>query len=147
MHMRIVVAIASALVAGMLAACAATPAHDEVSASRSAPAVPADKPHPATDDYRRYIRGNVRAFNASSVSDWDSPDPNHVVVWTSPAEAYLLTLFGACFGLDSATTILLAADGGVVRAGAAAVMIGTERCRVQAVDKLDARAIKADGLH
>ncbi|HET7925224.1 MAG TPA: DUF6491 family protein, partial [Rhodanobacteraceae bacterium] len=95
---------------------------------------------------RRYVRGNVQAFNSSNVTDWDSPDPQHVVVWTSPAEAYLLTLFGACFGLESASTILLSADGGVVRPGAAAVMVGAERCRIQFVEKLDARAMKADKL-
>jgi uncharacterized protein DUF6491 len=144
--MRIVVAIASVVVVALLAACAGGPARNDVSASRSSAATAPAKPRPTTDDYRRYIRGSVSAFNSSGVTDWDSSDPNHVVVWTSPAEAYLLTLFGACFGLDSATTILLAADGGVVRPGAAAVMIGAERCRIQFVDKLDARAIKADGL-
>lgn len=123
-----------------LAACAQTPRQGE------APAANAEKPRPTTDDYRRYIRGNVPAFNSSRVTDWDSPDPTHVVVWTSPAEAYLLTLFGACFGLEKASTILLSADSGVVRPGAAAVMIGSERCAVQFVDRLDARAMKADHL-
>ena len=102
--------------------------------------------HATTSDYQRYIRGNVHAFSSSSVNDWDAPDPSHVVVWISSAEAYLLTLSGACFGLDSATTIFLKADGGVVRSGGAAVMVGTERCAIQVVDRLDARAIKADGL-
>lgn len=84
----------------------------------------AAKPSLTTYDYRRYIRGNVPAFGSSNVYDWSSPDPNHVVVWTSPAEAYLLTLSGACFGLQKTQTILFAANGGVVRAGAAAVVVG-----------------------
>lgn len=142
--MRFVPAIASLALAAALAACTSTPpAHGDAQTTRAdAPS----KPRPTTNDYRRYVRGNVQAFNSSSVTDWDSPDPQHVVVWTSPAEAYLLTLFGACFGLDSASTILLSADGGVVRPGAAAVMVGTERCRIQFVEKLDARAMKADKL-
>lgn len=142
--MRFVLAIASLAFAAALTACApAPPAHNDASAARSdAPS----KPRPTTDDYRRYIRGNVQAFNSSNVTDWDAPDPQHVVVWTSPAEAYLLTLFGACFGLESVSTILLSADGGVVRPGAAAVMVGAERCRIQFVEKLDARAMKADKL-
>jgi hypothetical protein len=140
--MRFVLAIASAVLVMSLGACASTP-----SARDGEPTNAAAKPRPTTDDYRRYIRGNVQAFNSSGVTDWDAPDPQHVVVWTSPAEAYLLTLFGACFGLDSASTILLSADGGVVRPGAAAVMVGAEHCRIQFVEKLDARALKADKLH
>ena len=141
--MRPVLAIASVALATALAACAsAPPSHNDASSRSDAAA----KPRPTTNDYRRYVRGNVQAFNSSSVTDWDAPDPQHVVVWTSPAEAYLLTLFGACFGLESASTILLSADGGVVRPGAAAVMVGSERCRIQFVEKLDARAMKADKL-
>ena len=138
--MRFVLAIASLALAFALTACTSAPPASTVKSD--APS----KPRPSADDYRRYIRGNVQAFNSSSVTDWDAPDPQHVVVWTSPAEAYFLTLFGACFGLESASTILLAADGGVVRPGAAAVMVGSERCRIQFVEKLDARAMKADKL-
>jgi len=142
--MRPVLAIASVALATALAACAsAPPSHNDASSSRSDAAA---KPRPTTNDYRRYVRGNVQAFNSSNVTDWDAPDPQHVVVWTSPAEAYLLTLFGACFGLESASTILLSADGGVVRPGAAAVVVAAERCRIQFVERLDARAMKADKL-
>jgi hypothetical protein len=140
--MRSAFAITSLVLAAVLSSCAPAARNDAPSARSQA----LSKPRPTTDDYRRYIRGNVSAFNASGVTDWDAPDPQHVVVWTSPAEAYLLTLFGACFGLESASTMLLSADGGVVRPGAAAVMVGAERCRIQSVEKLDARAIKADKL-
>jgi len=142
--MRPVLAIASVALATALAACAsAPPSHNDAPSSRSDAAA---KPRPTTNDYRRYVRGNVQAFNSSNLTDWDAPDPQHVVVWTSPAEAYLLTLFGACFGLESASTILLSADGGVVRPGAAAVVVAAERCRIQFVERLDARAMKADKL-
>jgi len=141
--MRPVPAIASVALATALAACASAPPSHNDAPSRSDAAA---KPRPTTNDYRRYVRGNVQAFNSSNLTDWDAPDPQHVVVWTSPAEAYLLTLFGACFGLESASTILLSADGGVVRPGAAAVMVAAERCRIQFVERLDARAMKADKL-
>jgi hypothetical protein len=125
-----------------LAACTQTPTHENAKGAAAAP-----KPRATTADYRRYIKGNAGVFSSASVYDWNAPDPNHVVVWTSPAEAYLLTLFGACFGLDSVQTILLSGDGGTVRAGAAAVMVGAERCPIQTVERLDARAMKADGVH
>lgn len=125
-----------------LAACTQTPARDNAKGAAASA-----KAHPTAADYLRYIRGNAGVFSAASVYDWTAPDPGHVVVWTSPAEAYLLTLFGACFGLDSVQTILLSGDGGTVRAGAAAVMVGAERCPIQTVERLDARAMKADGVH
>jgi hypothetical protein len=140
--MRFAEAIASSALTVALAACAQTPPHESVATTSAS-----EKPHPTTADYRRYVKGNVPAFSSARVYDWDAPDPNHVVVWTSSAEAYLLTLFGACFGLESTHTILLSADGGTVRAGAAAVMVGTERCAIQLVERLDARAMKVDGLH
>jgi hypothetical protein len=142
--MRLVLAIASAVFAAALTACATNPpARADASASKPDAAA---KPRPTTSDYRRYVRGSVQSFNSSNVADWDAPDPQHVVVWTSPAEAYLLTLLSPCFGLESVSTILLSADGGVVRPGAAAVIVGAERCRIHLVEKLDARAMKADKL-
>ena len=108
---------------------------------------PTTKVRPTADDYRRYLRGHVTSFRATGLTDWDAPDPNHVAVLVSPLEAYFLTLYGACFGLEHATTILLSAEGGVMRPGGGAIMVGSERCGVQTVDKLDARALKADGVH
>jgi hypothetical protein len=128
--------LAVALMLG-LASCAQHAPRDAKSASSDV-----RKPGPTTGDYRRYVKGATLAFNLANVTDWDSPDPNHVVVWTSPVEAYLLTLFGACFNLQSSQTILLSHGG-----GAGAVMVGGERCPIQAVERLDARAMKADGLH
>lgn len=140
--MRFADVFAGSVLALALAACTQAPSRESTAGS-----TPPAKPHPTTADYRRYIKGNVPAFSSARVYDWDAPDLNHVVVWTSSAEAYLLTLFGACFGLDTTHTILLSAEGGTVRAGAAAVMIGTQRCPIQSVERLDARAIKSDGLH
>lgn len=140
--MRFLNVLAGSAFALVIAACAQAPTLGGAARTET----PA-KPHPTTADYRRYIKGDVPAFSSARVYDWDAPDLSHVVVWTSASEAYLLTLFGACFGLDTTHTILLSAEGGTVRAGAAAVMIGGQRCPIQFVERLDARAIKVDGLH
>ncbi len=135
--------------AGIIGLLALTPAVSSCAHPRGDDSEPSASARPAATaaDYRRYIRGNVHAFSSARVYDWNAPDPSHVVVWTSPAEAYLLTLSGACFGLENAHTIFLAAEDGTVRPGSAAVAIGAERCRIQFVDRLDARAMKADGVH
>ncbi len=102
-----------------------------------------DAPTKARLDYRDYVIGGAIAFDFNRVDNWDSPDPDQVVVWTSPKEAYLLTLFGPCFALDHATTILLSSHGSV-RAGNDAVIVAGERCRIHRIDRLDARRLKAD---
>lgn len=123
----------AALFGSALAACATTATHD---ASADAKAPP--KQRATTDDYLRYVQGNVPSFGAKNVTDWNAPDPGHVVVWVSPVEAYLLTLFGACFGLESSSTILLSPG---------AVMVGPERCSISKAERLDARRMRADGVH
>jgi uncharacterized protein DUF6491 len=121
------------LLAAVLAACAAPVARD---ANAQAKAPPHQRA--TTDDYLRYVKGTAPSFGSKNVTDWNAPDPNHVVVWVSPVEAYLLTLSGACFGLETSQTILL---------GDGAVRVGPERCPISKVERLDARAMKADGVH
>jgi len=125
--------ILTALLAFAVGACAASPKHDATADAKAPP-----KQRATTDDYLRYVQGNVPSFGSKNVTDWNAPDPSHVVVWVSPAEAYLLTLFGACFGLESSQTILLSPG---------AVMVGPERCPISKAERLDARRMKADGVH
>lgn len=141
--MRPIVAMTVTMCALLATACTRTPTHNDGAATNAT----ATKARPTTNDYRRYLRGNVMSFSSTSVSDWDAPDPSHVVVWLSPFEAYLLTLSGVCPGLETTHTMLLAAPSGVVRPGAGAVAVGPERCRIQFVERLDAKAMKADGVH
>jgi hypothetical protein len=122
-----------ALLVSALAACAAPAAHDANAPSKAPP-----KQRATTDDYLRYVQAAVPSFGAKNPTDWNASDPNHVVVWVSPIEAYLLTLSGACFGLETSQSILV---------GNGTVMVGPERCPVSKVDRLDARRMKADGVH
>lgn len=125
--------LSAALLAIALGACAAPSKHDADAGAKAPP-----KQRATTDDYLRYVQGNVPSFGAKNATDWTAPDPGHVVVWVSPVEAYLLTLFGACFGLESSQTILLSPG---------AVMVGPERCPIAKAERLDARRMKADGVH
>ncbi|HET9834786.1 MAG TPA: DUF6491 family protein [Rhodanobacteraceae bacterium] len=116
----------------LLAACAQQPARTSASAAS----------HHTQIDYARYIVRPVGEFSFSSLYDWDSNDPNHAVVWVSPIEAYRLTLLGVCFDLQNAPTILLTSHNGQVNAGLDSIIVRNDRCAIQAIDKLDAKAIK-----
>jgi hypothetical protein len=123
----------AALLASALGACATPAAHDADAQAKAPP-----KQRATTDDYLRYVQGTAPSFGSKNATDWTAPDPNHVVLWVSQNEAYLLTLVGACFGLEASQSILV---------GDGAVMVGPERCPISKAERLDARRMKADGVH
>src|SRR5581483_1787852 len=94
-------------------------------------------------DYSKYVVRTVGMFSFSSLYDWDSNDPSHAVVWTTPFEAYRLTLLGPCFELQHAPIIALTSNGGTVTAGLDSVLVRGDRCTIQTIEKLDAKAISA----
>ncbi len=123
----------------VLGACAQQPARNPGAAG--SPAQGHTKS--AGIDYSRYVTGAVGMFSFSSLYDWDSNDPSHAVVWTTPFEAYRLTLLGPCFELQHAPIIALTSHGGTVTAGLDSVLVRGDHCTIQSIDKLDAKAIRA----
>ncbi len=116
----------------VLAACAQQPARESS----------AHHP-PATIDYAKYVQGTVPWFQFTSLYDWESNQPGSVVVWTSPVQAYLLTLVGPCLGLQNAFVIALTSQSGLVSSNRDLVIAGGDRCRIMRIERLDARAIRA----
>ena len=108
-----------------LCACAQQPSKPSPS-SASAASGSARKSH-AQIDYSKYVKHAVGSFWFSSLHDWDSNDPSHVVVWVSPLEAYRLNLLGPCFGLQSSMTLLLTSHGGQVSAGFDSIIVQGDR--------------------
>ena len=127
------------LLAVSLGACAQQPARN---AAGAAPAAETGAKHTGID-YAKYVTRTVGMFSFSSLYDWDSNDPTHAVVWTTPFEAYRLTLLGPCFELQHAPIIALTSNGGTVTAGLDSVLVRGDRCTIQTIEKLDAKAIRA----
>ena len=110
-----------------------------------APAMTGNAVRPATTgegsvDYRAFTTGPVMAADFRHISDWSSPDPEHVVLWNTPNRAYLLTLAGPCMTLQDAATIGVT-GGQFVRAGREAILVQGERCPIWRIDRLDARRL------
>ncbi|MCK9538630.1 DUF6491 family protein [Dokdonella sp.] len=99
----------------------------------------------ASVDYREYTTSPVMAADFSNIQDWSSPDPEHVVLWSTPNRAYLVSLMGACLQLQDAPTIGISggAGGSFVRAGRDAILVQGERCPIRRIDRLDTRRLKA----
>ena len=121
------------LIAAVLAACAQQPAR-ETSAHHAHRAI----------DYGKYVQGDVPWFNFTSLYSWDSNQLGHVVVWTTPRQAFRLQLVGPCLGLrNSGAVIGLTSHDGLVSANRDAVLAGGSRCPIMRIQRLDAKAIRA----
>lgn len=120
------------LLAGLLGACAQQPARQS-STHHS----------PATIDYGKYVLGMVPWFQFGSLYNWDSNQVGSVVVWTTPRQAYLLTLAGPCLGLQNAFAIALTSQSGLVNSNRDYVIAGGDRCQIMRIERLDAKAIRA----
>ena len=97
-----------------------------------------------TIDYTKYVQGPVPWFHFTSLYSWDSNQTGYVVVWTSPVQAYRLTLVGPCLGLQSAAGVIgLTSQGGEVSSTRDAVIAGGDHCKIMQIERLDARAIRA----
>lgn len=117
----------------LLAACAQQPAREGAPTHR----------HQAID-YAKYVTGTVPWFHFTSLYSWDSNQLGHVVVWTSPVQAYRLTLVGPCLGLQSAAGIIgLTSQDGMVSSNRDEVIAGGDHCSIMQIERLDARAIRA----
>lgn len=120
------------LAAVLLAACAQSPARDG-----------AERHAHAAIDYAKYVQTTVPWFHFSSLYSWDSNQPGHVVVWTSPTQAYRLTLVGPCLGLDRSVGVIgLTSRNGMVSANRDAVLAGGDRCSIMQIQRLDAKALR-----
>jgi hypothetical protein len=93
-----------------------------------------------TLDYRAFTTGPVMAADFRRISDWSSPDPQHVVLWNTPNRAYLVTLSGPCMALQNAATIGVT-GGQLARAGRESIVVQGERCPIWRIDRLDTRRL------
>ena len=120
------------LLALSLAACAQQPTHESPAQHVS-----------TTIDYAKYVQDTVPWFQFASLYDWNSNQPSSVVVWTSPRQAYLLSLAGPCMGLQGAFTIGLTSHTGLVSSNRDYVIAHQDRCAIMRIQRLDAKAIRA----
>lgn len=89
-----------------------------------------------TIDYRDFTTGPLMAADFRTITDWSSPDPQHVVLWNTPNRAYLVSLTGPCMALQDAATIGVTGSQ-LTRAGSDAIMVQGERCGIRRIERLD----------
>ncbi len=98
--------------------------------------------------YREHAGEPIRSFRYfGDINGWTPLDDSSLVVWTRPAEAYLLDLYGPCQDLDFAQAIALTNLMGEVSARFDKVIVsGTSSmrvpCRIEEIRKVDVKALR-----
>ena len=112
-----------------LAACASSPT----------------KPDPHSDMalYRAAAGAPVESFDFWRLDSWQHLDDEHLVVWTKPHEAWLLTIWPGCRRMDTANTIALTSSTHRVYARFDKVLVGRhEQCPISEIRPVDLAAYK-----
>jgi hypothetical protein len=98
-------------------------------------------------DYAAYAGEPVKEIKFTQLYNWQRVNDRHLVVWTKPSTAYLLSLRHDCDALSGRVTIEIGGVDGIrgrLQAGMGDVIVGQLRCRVDTIQPLDLARMKAD---
>ncbi len=96
--------------------------------------------------YQAYLGAPVDEFHFWKFDRWQPLGPAHVAVWTTPNQAYLLTVDGTCPNLEWADDIGVTSQAAhVVSRRFDYVTFGNQRCHIERIESIDLKRMKADG--
>ena len=121
----------AAVLALLLAACAGT-------AQRA-------KDQELPQQYLKYAGAPVDHFNyLGRYDDWRALSDTQLAVWTSPSNAYLLTVREPCIQLQFTQRIGLTSTGGTVSNRLDSVLVDRDRCQITEIRPIDYKKMRAD---
>jgi hypothetical protein len=98
-------------------------------------------------DYAAYAGDPVKEIRYYQIYNWQRTGKEHLVIWTKPSTAYLLTVPKSCAKLiDTRMTIEIggvASIKGRLQAGSDDVLIGDLHCRINEIRPIDMARLKA----
>jgi hypothetical protein len=122
---------AIACIAALLGACSTTPA-------RTYERDPLDR-------YDRYAGPPIDHFAYRGTLDgWRAVDRDRVIVWTTPDDAYLLTVDRDCHDLTTVDRLRLTASRENFDRAYDYIVIGADRCRIRDIRHVDYAAMRQD---
>ena len=100
-------------------------------------------PSEALTRYQSVAGPSVQFLPFWRLEEWEAVDDEHLVVWTSRREAWLLQVWPNCNGLISSPTIALTSSVHRVYANIDKVLLAQhEVCRIQDIRSIDVAALK-----
>ena len=122
----------AALAALTVVGCSGIPRHQEP-----------EQPSPALERYLPFATAPIDRFTwLGRFDSWQSLDQTHLVVWTSPNNAYLLTVWNSCIDLPFAQRIGVTSTSGTVSARLDSVLVHRQTCPISEIRPIDYKAMK-----
>ncbi|MBS0376132.1 MAG: hypothetical protein JSR73_16245 [Proteobacteria bacterium] len=90
-----------------------------------------------------FAGASIDSFHFYRLHDWQAVDDQHVVIWTDPWTAYLITTAGPCFELDFAWRLGVSATLDRVSRFEALFPGDHARCPVADIQPLDVKRLNA----
>jgi len=106
---------------------------------------PGSKDQDVLEHYVRYADAPVQHFTYLGRFDsWRALSQSELVVWTTPNDAYLLSVVQPCIGLQFANRIGVSSTAGTVDRGLDSVLVDRQRCPIAQIRRIDYRRMRAD---
>jgi len=97
----------------------------------------------ALEKYEPYIGEQIRSFSAFRIDSWQSVDRDHLILWTSLNDAWLITIGGSCPDLMFADRIRVTSTGSQVSTFDKVIVRG-DTCLIDTIQPINVRQMKAD---
>lgn len=93
--------------------------------------------------FEQHAGAPVEHFRFWRLDRWEGLGRETVAVWTRPDEAWLVRVRAPCNGLEHATVLGLSSTLNRVYRAFDAVLFERQRCRIEQIQPVDVRAMKA----
>jgi hypothetical protein len=104
-----------------------------------------DSQQDVRDRYAKYAGAPIDRFTwLGSFYSWETLGDNQLVVYTTPSDAYLLTVTPPCTDLNFVQAIGLTSTGHTVNARLDSVKVKGWRCPIAEIRKIDSARMRAD---
>lgn len=103
------------------------------------------RPDPAwRSDYLAYAGPPVDRFHSYRLYNWEVVGPNQLVLWSTPWQAYLVTVWSPCTELAFANRLGLTSTFGTVSTLDSIVLRNHTRCPIEQIRPIDLKRLNAD---
>jgi len=96
------------------------------------------------NEYLPYAGPPVDSFHFFHLDSWEAVGPYQVVIWTTPWDAYFVTVQSPCNGLAFANRLAVTSTVGSISKFESIVLRHDERCPILEIRPLDLKQMKAD---
>jgi hypothetical protein len=97
----------------------------------------------AMEKYEPYVGEPIRGFTAFRIDSWQAVDRDHLILWTSMNDAWLLTIGGSCPDLMFADRIRVTSTGSQISTFDKVIVRG-DTCLIDTIQPINVRQMKAD---